>query len=227
MEIKESMVLSVLIDIYIHILEIFDKFGEKIQRLEIKPRVGNLKTDKYSLDYINFLIIIRDKMYSVVVLSKKPTELSQEDLKLYFKIFLKSPRIDGILLIFNDENLNTLYLKSEDLYSGFLDFSNFKQSITEQFKSFEETLDFLTLEKIYKFPKLNFQDYKITDIIDDFEEILKQVILSEKSKSLSSEKKFLLTELDDFKLSKLVTLFEKYLESDKDRKNEFKDFLDY
>jgi len=221
------MVLSVLIDIYIHILEIFDKFGEKIQRLEIKPRVGNLKTDKYSLDYINFLIIIRDKMYSVVVLSKKPTELSQEDLKLYFKIFLKSPRIDGILLIFNDENLNTLYLKSEDLYSGFLDFSNFKQSITEQFKSFEETLDFLTLEKIYKFPKLNFQDYKITDIIDDFEEILKQVILSEKSKSLSSEKKFLLTELDDFKLSKLVTLFEKYLESDKDRKNEFKDFLDY
>jgi len=226
-EIKESMVLSVLIDIYIHILEIFDKFGEKIQRLEIKPRVGNLKTDKYSLDYINFLIIIRDKMYSVVVLSKKPTELSQEDLKLYFKIFLKSPRIDGILLIFNDENLNTLYLKSEDLYSGFLDFSNFKQSITEQFKSFEETLNFLTLEKIYKFPKLNFQDYKITDIIDDFEEILKQVILSEKSKSLSSEKKFLLTELDDFKLSKLVTLFEKYLESDKDRKNEFKDFLDY
>lgn len=77
--------------------------------------MGNLKTDKYSLDYKNFLIIIRDKMYSVVLLSKKPTELSQKDLKLYFKIFLKSPRIDEILLMFNDENLNTLFLKSEDL----------------------------------------------------------------------------------------------------------------
>lgn len=225
-EINESMILSVLIDMYIRILEIFDNFGEKIQKMEIKPKVGNLRTDKYSLDYINFLIIIRDKMYSVVLLSKKPTELSQKDLKLYFKIFLKSPRIDGILLIFNDENLNTLFLKSEDLYSGFLDFSNFKQSIQDQFKSFEETLDFLTLEKSYRFPKLKFQDYKITDIINDFEKNLKEVILTEKSKSPSTEKKFLLTELDDFKLTKLVTLFEKYLESDKDRKNEFKDFLD-
>lgn len=46
-EIKESGILSALIDFYIRILEIFDKFSEKIHKMEIKPKIRNLRTDKY------------------------------------------------------------------------------------------------------------------------------------------------------------------------------------
>ncbi len=226
MEIKESGLLSDLIDFYIRFLEIFDKFSEKIHKLEIKPKVINLRTDRYSLDYINFLIIIKDKMYSVVLINKKPIELSHKDLKMYFKIFVKSPRIDGILIIFNDDYLHSLLLRSDDLYSGFIDFSNFKEFIQDKFKKLDNLLDTLTSEKCYNFPKIMFHDFKISDIINSFEKYLKDIILIEESRRLGAEKKDLLSKLDDIKIKKLITVFEKYLESDKDRKKEFRDFLD-
>ncbi len=225
-EIKESGILSALIDFYIRILEIFDKFSEKIHKMEIKPKVRNLRTDKYSLDYINFLIIIKDKMYSVILINTEYTELSQKDLKKYFKIFVKSPRIDGILIIFNDDDLHSLLLLGDDLYSGFLDFPNFKDFIQDKFKKLDNLLETLTSEKRYEFPKIMFHDFKISDIINDFEKNLKDIKLIEESRRLGAEKKEILSKLDDIKIKKLINVFEKYLESDKDRKKEFRDFLD-
>ena len=221
----EDTSLSTLIDLYLRVLEIFDLFKDKIQVLEIKPKAGNLQVDEFSLDYINYLIFIREKLISVILVSKPPLKLTDKNLKLWFNLFLKNPRLDGMLIIFNDKRLSSLILKGEDLYTGSEDFVNFKDYISDKYVSLDETLRELTFEKKYEFFDITFEKYEISNVINDFEIIFLNRLESEIARTRIAEKKEFLKKFDQNKVRELMRNFELYLESDKKGTKEFEEFL--
>ena len=164
-------------------------------------------------------------MFSVILVSKPPLKLADKNLKLWFNLFIKSPRIDGMLIIFNDKKLSSLVLKGEDLYTGSKDYVNFKQYISDKYTTLDETLQELTFEKKYEFLDITFEKYEISNVINDFETLFLNRLESEISRTRIAEKRKFLMKFDQNMVHEIMKNFELYLESDDKNIKEFEDFL--
>ena len=209
---KEGKFLTNLIDFYIRITDVLRNYGDKVKIMEIKPKIVNLEDDKYSFDYINFIVIIRFDEYLMFLINDKPKSLTMEDLEIFNEIFRKQSKKKGIFIVYNDDQLNSSLLLSDDLYSIKRDLPSVFESIKEKSFPLINIIDSLITEPDYKLKKINLKKYRQDDILDVFHKKLKFIIKEKMKHVREEEKRKFLSEFDNIKISKLLDVIEKFIE---------------
>ncbi len=209
---KEGKFLTNLIDFYIRITDVLRKYRDKVKIMEIKPKIVNLEDDKYSFDYINFIVIIGFEEYLMFLINDKPKSLTMEDLEIFNEIFRKQSKKKGIFIVYNDDQLNSSLLLSDDLYSIKRDIPSVFESIKGTFFPIITIIDGLITEPDYKLKKIKLKKYRQDDILDVFHKNLKFIINEKMQLVREEEKREFLSEFDSLKISKLLDIIENFIE---------------
>ncbi|MHA1395931.1 MAG: hypothetical protein ACTSRZ_20700 [Promethearchaeota archaeon] len=225
---KEGKFLTILIDFYIRITDILRNYRDKITIIEIKPKIVNLEDDKYSFDYINFIVIIRSDEYLMFLINDKPESLTMEDLEIFNEIFRKQSKKKGIFIVYNDEQLNCTLLLSDELYSIKKNLPKVFQSIKKKYSPLNNIIDELIDEPDYELKKLDLKKYRRDDIIEIFHKNLNFYLKNELERIRGEEKREFLSEFDSTKVSKILNILEDFFEEvieDKDLEHNYKDLI--
>ena len=214
---KKGIMLTKLLSFYTRMETIFKKFKNDIKVIEVNPKVENLDEDNYSFDYINFIVNVGINEYLVFLKVGQPGYLPDQDLDLFFQIFLLYPEKIGIIIVWNDSELNSIKLTSRDLHA---EKEKVKQFILEN----RIPLDILIKNQIIlpvkksnlseKFPRKRISGLMNVDFVREFEEKLKKVYFKKNESKDKSIIREVLNEInvDDLRLMKHI--FSEYLSTD-------------
>lgn len=197
---------------YDKVLKVFKKYEIKLKFIEISPKIENLEKDKYSLDFSNFVVFINNNEYLMFLINDKPETLKMENLERYNEIYRRQSMKTGIFIVYNDYDLNSHLLLSEELYSIKRDLPNVYQKMKKKYVSLKDRIEKLIIEPEYNLKKLYLKKQKREDIIDKFHKLLKNFIKNEFQRTRLKDRKEFLNEFDSTKISKLLYDLEGFFE---------------
>lgn len=206
---KKDDELFEIIDFYTRITESFKDFKEKIKIIEIKPKLRNLKEDNYSFDYINYIITVSYKEYLVFLKNDKPKNISNEDLELFFKIFSQNRAKNGLIIIWNDSELNSIKLIEEDLHAkpeGVIKYIRKERIPLEELIN-TELISSKKISEIQETPIKKIKEKKKLDLIHEFEIDLMEVYSEFANKKFKALKKEIFDSISKRDLELVKNLF--------------------
>ena len=213
---------------YDKVLKVFKKYEIKLKFIEISPKIENLMKDKYAFDFSNFIVIINTNEYLMFLINDKPESLKMEDLERYNEIYRRQSKKTGIFIVFNDDDLNSNLLLSEDLYSIKRNLPLVFRSIKKKYTPLKDYIEELTIVPEYNLKKLYLKKSRRDDIIDKFHKNLKVFINNELKRIREKERREFLYKFDSTKISKLLVDLEGFFDG-RIEKNEleqiFKDLI--
>jgi len=202
----------------IELEEFYERVIKVIKRnnlkyFEVKPEFENLNLDKYSMDFVNFVIIIENYDYLVFIKNEELGFLNEKELIKFFKIFYKNPKKRGIIVIWNDDVLNSSFFTIDD---DFKDYLKVIKWIRESSKPLEDLLfDLINFDRPkYDIIEFNLKKAKSSDIIDNFNNYLVESISLESESPLGTQKKEFLKSINEEALIKIKSLLEIYLDEE-------------
>lgn len=143
---KNTNMLEIL-KFYKKIKVVLNRFKDKLKFVEINSDLKNLQQDEYSFDYINFIINIENKEYLLFLINRSEIEVNDDELHLFENIFDLYPNKEGMLLTFNNENLDTILLKKHQLKKKIIIDKKISKGLTNR-------LEDLTTKPLITFKKL-------------------------------------------------------------------------
>lgn len=197
---------------YDRILRVFKNYEINLKFIEISPNMENLTTDKYSFDFSNFFINIDSNEYLMFLINDKLESLTKDDLERYNEIFRRQSNKTGIFIVYNDEELNSSLLLSDEIYSIRRNLPRALEIIKKKYIPLKNIIADLLTEPDYKLEKLNLKKYKQDDIFDTLHKNLEFIIKDKIKRVRDEEKMKFLTEFDSKKISKLLSVIEEYFE---------------
>jgi len=202
----------------IELEEFYERVIKVIKRnnlkyFEVKPEFENLNLDKYSMDFVNFVIIIENYEFLVFIKNEELGFLNEKELIKFFKIFYKNPKKRGIIVIWNDDVLNSSFFTIDD---DFKDYLKVIKWIRESSKPLEDLFfDLINFDRPkYDIIEFNLKKAKSSDIIDNFNNYLVELISLESERSLGGQKKEFLKSINEEALIKIKSLLEIYLDEE-------------
>ncbi|MFX0134781.1 MAG: hypothetical protein ACFFDN_14160 [Candidatus Hodarchaeota archaeon] len=209
-------------------------FFEKVQ--EILALYPNVKVDEVVTSRISpetkkilpftHKVLIKSKSYLIYVRNDSDPNLTEEELKEYKRLFSEDITQSGFIIVWNDENLSSIKLTSENLY----DPSNFVLNIIKDERMpFEDLIkqELASKDKISESIKektdrkvlINLKNQE-QNIISEFNEYLSKAFRNSINKpQLDLFEKSILNSIEDKDLEKICEIFSEYLANEIDSKD--------
>ena len=211
-ELEDNPIESIFsLEYYENVIDQLKNFGPALSYLRIKSEFDKLTQEKFSLDYINFIVIIGDTEYLLFLKTTKPGTLTERDLKLFFSIFSKDTKKEGIIIVWDDLNLPAIKLGEADLHVDYnVVLEDIKKNIKELKKILEEEIrKTKKISETVKIPEKKFTKEISLDIVNEFKNYLDNSYDSKKE-SYRSQKSEILSRIKPETFEMIINLFNDY-----------------
>ncbi len=202
--------------IFFRKLDDFLRSNKNLKVKEVNPPQDFSKS--FKILPFTFIILINSREFLLFVINTEENNLTVEELEEYKSIFLENPSQLGIIIVWNDGQLNAVKLEKEQLYK---DNDEILKTVQKERQPLNDIIkhEVELRERFFKVIKAPIKDIKEIEkpkILEDFNQSLKDKFMYYKSRSFRGDKKEVMEKLVKEDIKPVYFLFNEYMKEEID-----------